>query len=98
MGRQTAGNGGLPRAPLTADFLALHLELEAWGGTYRVQLLRTEGRPSSPPHRLRRVTVTAITTAKVGQGLGLVRATAARSPAPWIAALWTQAPTGGGTL
>lgn len=94
-----AGNKGvLPRAPLTADFLALHLELEVWGGTYRVQLLSTEGRPSSPPHHLPRVTVTATTTAKVGQGLGLVRVTAARSPAPWIAALWTPAPTGGGTL
>lgn len=95
-----AGNRGvLPRAPLTADFLALHLEFEAWGGTYRVQLLSTEGRSSNPRHHLRRrVTVTATTTAKVGQGLSSVRATAARSPAPRIAALWTPAPAGGGTL
>lgn len=94
-----AGNRGvLPRAPLTAHFLALHLEFEAWGGTYRVQLLSTEGRPSSPRHHLRRVTVTATTTAKVGQGLSSVRATAARSPAPRVAALWTPDPAGGGTL
>lgn len=79
--------GEIPRVPLTADSLVLHLELEAWGGTYRVPLVSTEERPFSPLHHLSWVTVTATTTAKVGQALGLVHATAALSPAHWIAAL-----------
>lgn len=44
------------------------------------------------------MTVTATTTAKVGQTLGLVHATAALSPAHWIAALWIAAPAARGSL
>lgn len=88
--------GTLQRAPSPADFLALYLELEAWGGTYL--LLTTEGRPFSPPHHLSWMTVTATTTAKTGQALGLVLATAALSPAPWLSALWILAPAARGAL
>lgn len=88
MGRVISG-GELPRVPRTADPLSLHLELEAWGGTYRVPLF-------SLPHHLCWMTVTATTTAKVGQVL--IHATAALSPAHWIAALWIPAPAAAGAL
>lgn len=95
---QVISGGELPRVPLTAGFLALNLELQGWGGTYRVPLLSMEGRPFSLPHHLSWMTVTATTTAKVGQALDLVQQTAALSPAHWIAALWITAPATPGAL
>lgn len=44
------------------------------------------------------MTVTATTTAKAGQALGLVLATAALSPAPWLSALWILALAARGAL